>query len=81
MTDSLVGWDAPVTGAVPGLGRGVARALARAGMRVWLAGLRGEVGGCRFNARGLTEALERGGPDGVSRTVHQLDEGRSALWS
>lgn len=48
---------------------------------LWLAGLRGEVSGCRFDARALTEALGRHGPDGVLNRIHQLDEARSAQWS
>jgi NAD(P)-dependent dehydrogenase (short-subunit alcohol dehydrogenase family) len=47
---------------------------------LWLAGLRGEVSGCRFDARELTEALERHGPDETLNRIHQLDEARSAEW-
>lgn len=48
---------------------------------LWLAGLRGEVSGCRFDARKLTEALERHGPDETLNGIHELDEARRVEWS
>lgn len=39
---------------------------------VFLAGLRGEVSGCRFDAHVLTQALEKLGPEGVVGRVHEV---------
>ena len=41
---------------------------------VFLAGLRGEVTGCRFDARVLTQALEKWGMEGVVGRVHDVAE-------
>lgn len=41
---------------------------------VFLAGLRGEVSGCRFDARVLTQALEKWGTEGVVGRVHDVAE-------
>lgn len=41
---------------------------------VFLAGLRGEVTGCRFDAHVLTQALERWGPEGVARRAGEVAE-------
>ena len=41
---------------------------------VFLAGLRGEVTGCRFDAHVLTQALERWGPEGVVRRAGEVAE-------
>ena len=41
---------------------------------VFLAGLRGEVGGCRFNAHVLTRALEKWGEEGVVRRAAEVAE-------
>ena len=41
---------------------------------VFLAGLRGEVSGCRFDAHILTQALERRGLEGVVGRVHEVAE-------
>lgn len=41
---------------------------------VFLAGLRGEVSGCRFDAHVLTRALDRWGPEGVVGRVHEVAE-------
>lgn len=41
---------------------------------VFLAGLRGEVSGCRFDAHVLTQALEGWGPDGVVDRAHEVAE-------
>jgi len=41
---------------------------------VFLAALRGEVTGCRFDAHVLTQALERWGMEGVVGRVHELAE-------
>lgn len=41
---------------------------------VFLAALRGEVTGCRFDARVLTQALERWGMEGVVGRVHEVAE-------
>ncbi len=41
---------------------------------VFLAGLRGEVSGCRFDLKVLTEALAKWGPGGVVRRVSEVAE-------
>ncbi|MCY4400702.1 MAG: SDR family oxidoreductase [Gemmatimonadetes bacterium] len=41
---------------------------------VYLAGLRGEVSGCRFDARTLTRALAKWGPQGVTDRVDEVAE-------
>lgn len=41
---------------------------------VFLAGLRGEVSGCRFDAHVLTKALETWGPEGVVGRAHEVAE-------
>ena len=41
---------------------------------VFLAGLRGEVSGCRFDAHVLTQALERWGTEGVVGRVDEVAE-------
>ena len=41
---------------------------------VFLAALRGEVSGCRFDAHVLTQALDRWGPEGVVGRVHEVAE-------
>lgn len=41
---------------------------------VFLAGLRGEVSGCRFDARVLTQALEKWGAEGVVRRAAEVAE-------
>ena len=41
---------------------------------VFLAGLRGQVTGCRFDAMVLTQALERWGPEGVVSRAGEVAE-------
>ena len=41
---------------------------------LFLAGLRGQVGGCRFDAWTLTRALERWGARGVMSRIHEIAE-------
>ena len=41
---------------------------------VFLAGLRGEISGCRFDARSLTQALKEWGPEGVVGRAHGVAE-------